>query len=110
MSVFTVTAAAMRPASSKQECFYCHQPIGTEHDPTCVTINKRVKLRMVVEYEVEVPASWSRSDIEFHRNKGSWCCDNALQELEAEADRLGCLCGVAKFEYLSDVSGPHLCE
>jgi hypothetical protein len=62
---------------------------------------------MTVEYEVAEPASWDKEQIESRRNEGSWCCDNAMDELE----RLpGCLCGQAHFEYLGDTSDPYLCE
>ena len=111
-AIFTVTGDAMRPASSNCECFYCQQRIGAQHKPDCVLINKRVKIRMIVEYEAEVPASWGKEEIEFSRNEGSWCANNALYELECAfgQDDGPCMCSVASFEYLGGDSEPYLNE
>lgn len=100
-----VSHAAMRPASDKQECFYCHEPIGGQHKADCVLLMKKVKVRMIVEYELNVPAYWDKHDFEFHRNGSSWCADNAIDELEAYAKEQACLCGITRFEYLGDASG-----
>ena len=105
-----VSPLAMRPASTLQECFYCHEPIGGQHKPECVLLKKRVKVRMIAEYEIDVPNHWNKHNIEFHRNEGSWCADNAIEELEALAKAHGCLCGVMRFEYIEDTSGEMLEE
>ena len=110
MGQFEVTAAATRPASDVLECFYCQTPIGGHHKPECVLISKKVKIRMTLEYEVTVPASWHKGQIEFHRNEGGWCADNALDELADLTDAGGCLCGASRFEYLQDASDPFLNE
>jgi len=107
---FVVTKAAMRPASDKEECFYCHQAIGQEHKADCVLVMKKVKVRLVIEYDVNVPSDWNKENIEFHRNHGSWCGDNVLDELSDLAVKDGCLCGKAHFEYLGDTSEPFLKE
>jgi hypothetical protein len=73
-------------------------------------INKMVRVRMTVEYEVEVPASWDRHMIEFHRNEGSWCSDNALYELEKLAEDKGCLCHAMWFECLDEHGNAYLDE
>lgn len=99
---FKVTEAAMRPASTARACFYCHRPIGDFHAADCVLVRKTARVRMVVEYEVEVPADWDAEMIEFHRNEGSWCAGNARAELAQIDD--GCLCGRAHFTCL-DASG-----
>lgn len=48
------------------------------------------------------------------RNHGSWCANNALEELNKLKSELKnevkCLCNIAKFEYLGDASGPFLDE
>lgn len=62
----------IRPAGEPDECFYCHQKVGTPHREECVCVNKKVKVRAMIEYEVEVPFFWSKEDIEFHRNESSW--------------------------------------
>lgn len=104
-----VTEKARRPAIDRQECAFCHQPLGTEHRPDCVLTKKKIKIRMIVEYETDCPASWGKEDIEFHRNESSWCADYALVELELFADE-HCLCDFALFEYIQDVSGEFLDE
>ena len=65
LSQFMVTEKAKRPASKEQQCFYCQQPIGGRHKVDCVLVSKRVKIRMTVEYEIEVPADWDEDLIEF---------------------------------------------
>lgn len=109
---FTVTGKAMRPASSKRECFYCHQPVGGAHEKDCVLINKRVMVKMTVIYAIEVPEHWSKENIEFHRNRGSWCADNAISELQEifNEDSGRCMCDAAHFEYLGGDSEPYLDE
>lgn len=109
---FTVTEEAMRPAATARECFYCHQKIGDQHKVDCVLIKKKVRIRMVIEYEIEVPNDWDKAQIEFQRNEGSWCANNALGELRRAFDAEGvpCLCGVAEFEYLGGDSAPYLDE
>lgn len=109
VSPFVVTEKAQRPANMNGKCFYCHQKIGDKHKVDCVLVKKKVKVKMKleVEYEVEVPADWDKDQIEFHRNEGSWCANNALEELE---NLEGCLCDDAEFEYMEDTSTPFLGE
>ena len=96
MSTFRVTHKAMRPASDQEKCFYCHEPTGGFHADDCVLIQKRVKVRMTVEYEIKVPAHWEKWRIENHRNESSWCQDNAIQDLE-ELAKEECLCGLLNY-------------
>jgi len=110
LSDFDVTGKAMRPASDVTQCFYCQQPIGSKHKSGCVLVQKRAKVRVVIEYEVSVPSHWDSGQIEFHRNEGSWCADNMIDELEQLKGEDDCLCSVAKFEYLNDASKPYLDE
>lgn len=108
---FIVTEAAMRPACDESKCFYCRTAVGSAHKNDCVLIKKKVKVRMTVEYEVYVPASWDSHDIEFHRNDGSWCSGNAIDELaEAFADQDGCMCNATTFTHLGDCGIPVLKE
>lgn len=105
-----VTILATRPASSKQECFYCLEPIGGNHKSSCLLIKKKVKIRMTVEYEVEVPSDWDKNLIEFHRNDGSWCANNAIKELSKISEDCGCICHITHFEYLGDTGKSFLQE
>lgn len=107
---FTVTDAAMRPASSKQQCFYCGQLIGLEHKADCVLRRKKVKIKLTAEYEIDVPNNWDKNQIEFHRNEGSWCSTNIINELQDISDNGGCLCGIVRSEYLSDTGEEFLKE
>lgn len=100
----------MRPASPLEECFYCGEPIGEFHKSECVLINKKVKIKMIVEYEIAVPNDWDQEEIEFHRNEGTWCSDNALDELEEIAREDGCLCQKTTFEFVEVTSDPYLDE
>jgi len=108
---FIVTEKAERPAGPKGQCFYCGRAVGAAHDESgCVLVQKKVKVRMTVEYEIEVPAHWAQMDVEFHRNEGSWCADNALRELERLSEEQGCLCPIVQYEYLGGDTAPHLRE
>lgn len=113
MMAFIVTERAMRPASPDHACFYCKQPIGMEHKSTCVLIHKKVRVRLTIEYEVEVPADWDAHMIEFQRNEGSWCADNLIRELETLAEARGCLCSLdppPAFEMIADSDTHYLSE
>lgn len=111
MSSLVVTESAMRPAApGVRECFYCHMPVGTEHRAECVTVVRKAKVRMIVEYEIDVPASWGKDLVEFHRNEGSWCADNAIAELDKIHERDRCLCQAVRFECLEVFGEPTVSE
>lgn len=71
---------------------------------------KTVRIRATVEYDIEVPVEFTKESIEFHRNEGTFCADNMIEELQENAGtnwddetitkhRI-CLCGAARFEVL----------
>jgi len=91
-----------RPAGPPDCCFYCSRLIGREHAEDCVLRIKTVMVRATTEYPVVVPSHWSKDDIEFHRNEGSWCSSNMIGELQEVFDAGDCLCLRTKFEYLGD--------
>jgi hypothetical protein len=108
---YTVSILSKRPASDKEECFYCHEAIGSNHKADCVFIRKKVQLRMTVEFEAIVPNHWGKKMIEFHRNDGTYCADNDFRELIESAEKAGgCLCGITNYEYLKDVGQEFLDE
>lgn len=112
---YKVTEKAMRPASDKRECFYCGQAIGEHHLKSCVLVQTKAKLKVTIEYEVNVPSDWNKGDVEFHRNDSSWCMNNMLPELEDLAERIGangsCLCNEPiKFECLEISEATFLSE
>lgn len=108
--MYTVTEKAQRPARMDGHCFYCQEKIGGVHKPHCVLIRKNVRVRMTVEYDVEVPAHWDSAIIEDARNKGAWCSNNAINELKSLAKQRGCLCGLVKYDCLEDVAPVYLHE
>ena len=109
--MFIVTEKAQRPARMDGRCFYCLQPVGDTHLADCMLINKKVTVKLTIEYEVEVPAHWDKHNVEFHRNDSSWCANNLMGELEELSKKNGCLCwsGV-KFTCLGNDSEPYLDE
>lgn len=101
--------AGIRPAGRQDECFYCQQKIGTPHLETCVILQQKVKIRYSFEIEIDVPAHWDRDNIEFHRNEGSWCADNAYDAIESfvEEKGLSCSCSIFKAEVIEQLDpGP----
>ena len=116
---FTVTAHAQRPARMDGTCFYCSQPIGAEHKLDCVLVVRRVKVRMIVEYDRYCPADWDKDMIEFHLQDSSWCATNAIDEIKEfakdskradEVDDYPCICEIAKFDFVGIVGEPELKE
>lgn len=93
-----------RPAGKPDECFYCNQPMGHLHKPDCVIPQRTVMIRMTIEFPRSVPRSWEKDMIEFQLNDGSWCADNILSDLEKVAEDNGCLCSLASFEYIGEVT------
>lgn len=73
---------------------------------------RTVRIRATVEYDLEVPASMSDEDIEFHRNEGTYCSDSLLDELQNQVGTEGisydkegyrpCMCGLTHFEVLDE--------
>ena len=91
----------IRPAGQPDECFYCGQKVGQPHKLDCVILTRKVKIRYSYEIEIEVPHSWDKDTIEFHRNDSSWCAHNSLEELEEFGDKdNGCLCSYFSAEVL----------
>jgi hypothetical protein len=107
---FVITKKAMRPASQDQNCFYCREPVGGYHKDNCVLIRKKVRVLLVIKYTVLVPHHWKRENIESHRNEGSWCASNLIEELKELDKTQRCLCSVAHFECLDDTGDPFLDE
>jgi hypothetical protein len=90
----------IRTAGKPDQCLYCKSVIGQEHARDCVVVKKRVRIKVTITYEVDEPYSWTAEQIESHRNNGSWCGNNALQEIENYTEQFGCLCEHAHFEVI----------
>jgi hypothetical protein len=84
-------------------CLYCQSALGGRHAVTCVVPQKTVRLRVTIEFDVTVPDSWTRHDVEFHRNESSSCASNGWRDLrdamrEAGSRGAKCFCGTAKYD------------
>ncbi len=62
---------------------------------------RRIIIRMIAEYEVEVPFDWDSEMIEFHRNESSWCATNGLEELTRLIEK-GCQCSCIEYEFVRE--------
>ena len=83
----------IRPNGGPDKCFYCQSPVGTEHARDCVCVRKRIKVRYSFEIELDMPYAWDAHQWEFNRNDGTWCANNAIDELENYTEESGgCLC------------------
>lgn len=93
----------IRPAGKPDACFYCDRKVGEEHGRECVIVNKVVKLRYVIECDVLVPHFWDKGMVEFHRNDSSWCCNNAVHDIQAQQKDGDCLCDRTVTEFITVV-------
>jgi hypothetical protein len=75
-----------------------------------VVVKRRVRLRYIIEVDVDVPHSWTAADIEQHRNDSSWCADNAIDDIDRhtshlaegeEAEFTECLCSRFRAEFVA---------
>lgn len=100
----------IRPAGPPDACFYCLQPVGGLHAAGCVTLQRRVRVRYVIEMEIDVPYCWDAAMIEFHRNDSSWCANNVREDLDEHVERLRsqgrCLCDDFRCEVLDVPDAP----
>lgn len=95
----------IRPAGKKNTCIYCGSKVGKYHKDYCVTTTKKARVKYSFEIEIEVPRNWDKEQIEYARNHGRWCADNALQEIASYANEKGtCLCPFFKCEVLESLS------
>lgn len=105
---FMVTADhGPRPAGELTECFYCHQPIGSEHKSDCVLRQKTVLIQATIRMVVAVPEDWNGDNIEFKYNEGSWCSSNIisdLQQFEDNKNNSGCLCPWVRVGYMREAT------
>jgi len=63
---------------------------------------KKVKVKAIIEYEIEVPDFYTKEDVEFQRNDGTWCASNMLQELTKLIKEEDCICQRVKYEYIGE--------
>ena len=101
---WTVRGDDVRPARLDGTCFYCHVPMGGEHEKGCVIRQRTVDVELTVRFPISVPEDWDEESINFHRNESTWCADNIIPELEREGKRVGCLCRATTIRYLGESS------
>lgn len=95
----------IRPAGSPNKCFYCNQETGQPHKEECVILNKKIKVKYTFELEIEVPWHWTEKDVKFHREMGTWCADNAIEEMEKYTKKdEKCLCPNFQCDVLEIIS------
>lgn len=87
-----VRAEDERPARRDGTCFYCRQPLGALHKPTCVIVSKTVVIRVVTDVVVRCPRDWTPENVNFHYNESSSCGSNILRYIGAWAED-NCACG-----------------
>jgi hypothetical protein len=91
-------------AGTPDKCFYCAGKFGDGHDSDCVCLDRPVKIRLTLDLIVNRPRSWSKEEIEFHSNQGSWCINNIVADIERHASKGRCLCSIGTLEYLADAT------
>jgi len=86
----------VRPNGPDDACFYCHKPLGRGHGAKCPILERTVTVVYSFRINIRVPLHWDEADVEFHRNEGTWCAHNAVDQLRELADQLEeqnrCLC------------------
>lgn len=96
-----------RPAGPPDRCFYCGQPVGGTHEVDCVCRKRTVVIEVTVRFVVAAPESWTKKDIDFHRNHSSSCASNTLDQLtnaHAEMPHDRCPCSIMRTKYVRDAT------
>ena len=91
-----------RPGPEADRCLYCNQPMGAEHLTTCACRKRTIVVRMTIEYVVQTWAGDDAAESMDFRGEGSWCCNNALDEIARYHVEPHCLCDRASFEYVRE--------
>jgi hypothetical protein len=99
---FIVRDEDSRPIGPIGHCTYCREPIGQPHAIGCVCRHRTVVYRVVMEMVTSEPADWTPEQRNFHKNEGTWCCDNFVEAILAPGE--GCSCNSVTFEYARDAT------
>lgn len=81
----------IRPAGPPDRCFYCGRRVGAPHAADCVTVYQSVRYDVLVggavvgTYDLMEPHAWDDGIMTLVRNDGSWCADDALDEIAWDA-------------------------
>lgn len=85
------------------ECGYCTSVIGEEHKKGCVCRKKLININVTINMTTTVPEDWTKEEIEFHYNEGTWCASNIVDEIKEFSKRQDCLCQQIKIVHLNDI-------
>lgn len=102
--VVTLDDDGIRPAGKPDQCFYCGSNVGQAHRRDCVTVEKRVRVRYVFEFDTTMPYGWTAENFLFHRNDGTWCADNAFDEIQSAAGN-DCMCAMFTAMFTAEFVG-----
>ena len=116
LCLFMATDKILTIRREAVEYGYAHWRVDSDGDTTwlweCVTVTRRVRLKISYFLNVNAPRSWSKEQIESHRNLSSFCCNTDLKALhekyclppEDEMSNVTCCCDVAHAEFVSEIS------
>ena len=97
-----------RPAGKQDQCFYCKQPVGTEHKESCACRVKVVMVEVTMTIPRVVPAYADAGNVDFCLNDSSWCADNIETDLarymDAKGDAAPCMCGTFHGRFLREAT------
>ena len=86
------------------QCFYCKQLKGSQHLGECVVRKQTVIVKVSIEMLITDPEYWDKDMVEFHKNRGSWCANNIIPQIEAQAEKMGCLCPTFHTEFIREAT------
>jgi len=82
----------------------CQSRIGDPHKSDCVCVVKKVRLKLEIMVEVDVPHFQEKEDIEFHYGESSWCANNIIDWMESHITKdQECLCDRTKVNFVETV-------
>lgn len=96
-----VTADSERPVRRDGTCFYCCQPLGSEHESNCVIRQRTCVVDFTIRMVTAEPEYWDKNNIEFHYNESSWCADNLLDMIEKRGK---CLCDITRATFVREAT------
>ena len=66
LSRYEVTEKSVLVCDDGLICSYCEQGLGSYHKNDCDHICKDVKIRAAIEYDINVPGTWSENDVKMY--------------------------------------------
>lgn len=81
---------------SAGKCMYCKSPLGEPHTENCVVPQRSVVVKITVHYVVSVPRCFTSEEIESHRNDGSFCLGNDIEQIFEETEAVEGQCNICQ--------------